>query len=332
MSRKNILLVSTAAIILLVILCTAKLYANNVNNNDFVFTIDGIPVANEEFNIFYQNNKAMTANYFKTKYNIDYNAAFWTSTYNGENPSDYAKQKAIDDLKKYKIEQLIMKEHQIIKDLSFDHFTENLEAENKERRLKLENKEPIYGLTQFTKLQYYSYLHSNRYANLINSLMDSPAYSLNDSVYREYYEKQKQFYSKGFKLEGQLITTANAAYQTIFNSVKDGKQDSSNSAVIESMALDLQEISKEDLIKRSLYELAIKLNENEFSEIFPYNNMNAIFKLTKKQSLGYKSFEDVKSDVKKLYINDKIQQQLADRLKTAKVIINQTAYDKLMFK
>ncbi|NOU93904.1 hypothetical protein GC093_11850 [Paenibacillus sp. LMG 31456] len=330
MKRKNIILISAAAIILLGILCTAKLYTSNASNNDFVFTVDGIPVANEEFYIFYQNNKAMTANYFKTKYNIDYSAAFWTSTYNGENPSDYAKHKAIDELKKFKIEQLIMQEHKIIKDLSFDHFTDNLDAENKERRRKIENKEPVYGLTQFNKMQYYSYLHATHYANMINSLMDNPAYNSSDSVYREYYERQKHFYSKGFKLEGQLITTASPTYETIFKSIKEGKLDSGNSIVLENLTLNLEEISKEELTKRSLYEVALKLNENEFSEIFPYNNVNAIFKLTKKQSLGYKSFDDVKSDVKKLYINDKIQEQITDRLKTAKVIINQPVYDKLM--
>jgi len=303
---------AAAAVLILAMTAAAVLffrpaYSSNTMAPDTVLTVNGTPVSLDEFNLFLQNNKAMAASYFQSKYHADYSEGFWNTSYQGEKPIDYVKQRTVDELKKLKVEQLLMKEHGEIRDLDFGQFRKSLEEENRARRAKIERQEQVYGLMQFSPLQYYSYLQSAHYTSLINTLMSDKKYSLPESVYRDYYERQKErYYNKGYLLEGQWLTDNPAA---------------------DTVTLDLRTMSKEDEAGRSLYNEAVKLSPGERSGPLPYNNGQAQFQLTKKQPLGYSSYDEVRSDVKKLYIHEDIQKQLADRLNTAKVQLHSAVYD-----
>lgn len=276
------------------------------------FTVNGSKVVQEEFGIFLQNQKALTTSYFQTNYHAEYSNEFWTTSFNGEIPIVYAKQKAVDELKRLKVEQQLMKENGEMSAASFDEFMQDLEQENALRRNKIANKETVYGLTQFSPYQYYNYVQSTHYTNLINSLASSKKYRFSDTVYKDYYEKQKEnYYNKGYIYEGDIVQNGISA---------------------EKIRLDLQAISKEDDLKRGLYATASKMQLDELSDPFPYQNGQARFKLTAKQALGYKSFEDVRSDVIKLYIHEDLQRQIADRLSNAVININGPVYDAVQMK
>lgn len=100
------------------------------------FTIDNYDVSESEFQAFLQSNKALTTSYFKRTYNADYDKDFWTASFNGENPLEYAKQKAMDELVKVKMEQIILKENGILSDISYEAFLKSYDQENKDRAKK----------------------------------------------------------------------------------------------------------------------------------------------------------------------------------------------------
>jgi hypothetical protein len=308
-----------------------------------VFTIDNVAVTEDEFNHILQNMKALTVNYFKEKYNADYSKNFWTSRYGGENPSEYAKQKAMNYLLKIKTEQIIMKENGIIQDLSYDVINESLKKENEKRKKKIESKKPIYGPVQYNITEYYSYYQEGNRQNLVEKWSKNFENTLSDDFFKEYYEKIKNQYLKkpdSFIYEKIAINAVPNGegileeFKKIASTEKvttdEAKQRTNPLINVEKGNLDPKKIKKEDPIENQLYEAFLGLNEGDFTDIFQLDQEDVIYRLIEKQNNGYENYSDVKKTVVKIYAQDQLDEQISKRLKNEKVKINHKVYDDLI--
>jgi hypothetical protein len=337
----NNLIVLSVAIVLVVFITIVASILHKTDKT--VFTIDEYEVTDDEFNHILQNMKALTVNYFKEKYNVDYSKNFWKSSYGGKNPSEYAKQEAMDYLLKIKTEQIIMKENGIIEDLSYEAINKHLKAENERRKKELENKRPIYGPVQYNITEYYSYHQNINRQALVEKWAKNFGHTLSDEFLEGYYGEIKDHYFKkadsviyekiavksepnGMEILEEFKKKASIAKLT----TDEATQSMDRFITVERKFIDPKEIKKEASIENELYEAFLELNEGDFTEIYQMDNEDVMFRMIEKQHNGYEHYSDVKNTVVKIYAQEQLDKRVSQRLKNVSVKINDPIYDKII--
>jgi hypothetical protein len=315
------------------------------SNTKTAFTIDKYNVSDREFEAFLQKNKALTTSYFKRTYNADYSKRFWTSTFKGENPLAYAKQKALDELTKVKIEQIIMMENGIVSDISYEAFLKSYEQENKDRAKKIANNQPIYGPQKYGIAEYYSYHQSMNVQKLINKWTKEAQSTLSDDELKAYYDKVKQtYFHKGYEYDYEKISIHNEAGKqeqlikirqaSIEKNIPVDEAAASfgESVTTEHLTLNLDETSKEDTLSQNLYIQFLDFSAGEFSDIEQSDSGWYMYRLVLKRDKGLEKYEDVKSSVIQLYVQERLDTEVGKRLKEMKVQLNKEVFHKITIK
>lgn len=149
MQKKKYNLVIGLMLVLIALLAVVGIPSKSTGNQTGLITVNTTQIAEEEFTMFLQDQKAMTVNYFVQKYNAEYGAEFWTTEYEGEVPLEVAKQAALEEVIRIKIEQEIAQELGLIKDNQFETIM----------KLAKEDKS-IYGVENLDFFQQYTVYHS----------------------------------------------------------------------------------------------------------------------------------------------------------------------------
>lgn len=299
-----------------------------------VLTIDDYPVTVSEFQVFLQNNKALTAGYFKRMYDADYGDDFWTSTYGGENPLHYAKRQTIEDVKKLKVEQIVMKEHGIIEDLSYRAFLKKLAEENDGRQRKIRNNEPVYGPKTYGANEFYSYTQSINYQRLVETLVQQERTSLTDAELKPLYEQVKRdYFHKGFDFDYEKMVAANGTeavdtLQGLRNSASAARGDIGQDQLpagirVETLHLDMEERSKDDDMARYLHNAFLTMQPGDFTEIIPTDAGAVTYRLVAVRDKGYEAYEQVKAPLIQIYVQKRLEQEIDQRIRDADVQINE---------
>lgn len=315
------------------------------SNANTAFSIGKYNVSDREFEAFLQNNKALTTSYFKRTYNADYGKSFWTSSFNGENPLAYAKQKALDELTKVKIEQIIMKENGIVSDISYEAFLKSYEQENKDRAKKLANKQPIYGPQKYGLAEYYSYYHSMNVQKLIDKWTKEAQRTLSDGELKSYYDKVKEpYFHKGYAFDYEKISLQNeAGEQEQLIKIRQASTEKNipvdeaaaflgEEVTTEHLTLNLDETSKEDTQSQNLYLQFLDFSTGELSEIEQSDNEWFMYRLVLKRDKGLEKYEEVKSAVIQLYVQERLEAEVGKRLKESKVQLNKEVFHNITIK
>lgn len=307
-----------------------------------VFTVDNIEVFYEEFNLHLQNKKALTANYFKEEYDVDFNDKFWTSTYHGENPTEYVKKQALDDLLEIKVEQMLMKENNIIQDISYHTFLENLQEENQKRKSDFENEKTIYGSTQYDTLEYYNYEHHINWQRLVGGKSKEFENELSDHTFNEFYwEIREDYFKQPDSFYYQVISINNEqktsiTLEDIKREILEGQatfedihQNHDISINVEVKTLDPEMISRDSIFERNLYDVFLELKEGDFTDTYLVDNEEVIFRLKNRNVGEYNKYKDVKKEVAKIYTQKQLEEEVSQRLRNIKVVFNDEVYDKI---
>jgi hypothetical protein len=312
-------------------------------NEKTAFTIDNYDVSESEFQAFLQSNKALTTSYFKRTYNADYDKDFWTASFNGENPLEYAKQKAMDELVKVKIEQIIMKENGIVSDISYETFLKSYDRENKDRARKVANNQPIYGPKKYGKAEYYSYHQSMNVQKLIDKWTKEAQSKLPDDKLKLYYDKVKQqYFHKGYEFEYERISIDSKAdvKEERWNEIvqaASSKNISLDEAAAslgvhlstEHLTLNLTETSKEDTLSQNLYTQFLDFSEGDYTDFDQSGDEMYRYRLLVKRDRGIEKYEDVKNAVIQLYVQERLQEDVSKRLKETKIEMNKEVFPKI---
>jgi hypothetical protein len=320
-----------------------------------VATVNGVPVSEQEFKLFLQDNTANTYNYFKQRYNVDNHPGFWTGTFGGEVPIEYARKQALDQLVRIKIEQSLAKKNGIMKDIRYSAFLRSLTEENKQRKEKLINNQVIYGPEQYNELDYFRYVHSNMLVQLKQKLAQGELRVSNPEI-DGYYNANHALFKKNNEVTVQIVigtagkesSAGKAANQSAVQASLAKLKDQADHGV------DLMDAVKAEnatgrinltIVEKTFGDLSSRtdsmeypesakkaqlLHQGETSDIFQENGYSAFLRCVGSTDMGYQSLADAEGYIKTL-LSDKKYSDLLDKLiESAKVEVVRKTYNRIM--
>lgn len=277
------------------------------NSEEYLLTVDGYGVTEDEFMLFLRDQKAATANYYWVNYEMQPDGEFWTTEVDGQTPTEYAKEKALDALVEAKEEFILADERGILEYQDYDGMMEDMEKENEERAAKEESGEAYYGLTEYTPFTYYQYLSGNVRAELEKNQEEIT--DPTEEQLKQVYEENKENLTLG------QVYNYSVRYE-------DGTE--------ETVSQNTREIGKEDTTIEDLIDNYFAyMQPGETITGYTYHGETADITLQSVENLGYMSFEVAEDSLRAFYARTEISSLLADRVENAEIEFDQERWDAL---
>ncbi|MEG0617381.1 MAG: hypothetical protein RR508_07430, partial [Oscillospiraceae bacterium] len=166
-SKKIITIISVAIIVIIVAILAIYI----ISKREIAGTVNTLPFYYEELNMYAQEQKAAVAADFSKKHNLDsFGAEFWDKQYDGETPKKALYDKALEALIRAKIIQEQAIELQVVAPADFNELRKALAQENNVRSGGASS-EIIYGPTEYSIVEYNSYLMSQTIDDLKSAII-----------------------------------------------------------------------------------------------------------------------------------------------------------------
>ncbi|MEK5416884.1 hypothetical protein [Paenibacillus sp. FSL L8-0708] len=235
--RKPTVIILFTALIVLALLMLGLTNKKAELPKNWIFTVDGYAVTEEEFQSFVKEQRAITVDYFFRTYGAQVDESFWTRQYgkNHETPSEYAKNSAMTALLMSKQEQFIADKRGIAPYQSFDELKSDMQEENVKRAKMDDSGETYYGLPQFDLYQYMQYLSGARWPDLIETQVKKTKMS-DTELQVEYASKSADYVRVADKLTAALATAGQAKEEKVLNRLDISKEDTESLKFWESLA------------------------------------------------------------------------------------------------
>lgn len=272
---------------------------------DYILTVDGYGVTEDEYLMFLRDQKAATANYYWVNYKMQPDNDFWHTEVDGQTPLDYAKALALTAAVTAKEKLLLAAEKDVTVYKNYPEMLDDMAAENADRAAKKANGEVFYGVTEFTPFTYYQYLTDNSGSELETVLEEEAAPT--DEELKQLYAEYAAVLSLGTTYT-YTITTGEETQELTQNTNSIGKADTVT----------------EDLI----YSYFVTMQPGESFD-YDYYGTPAVVTLVSVQDEGTQSFEEAKDSLRVFYARQLLQDLLDQRTRNAVVRIDQARYDAL---
>ncbi|WP_312149989.1 MULTISPECIES: hypothetical protein [Paenibacillus] len=235
--RKPTVIILFTALIVLALLMLGLTNKKAELPENWIFTVDGYAVTEEEFQSFVKEQRAITVDYFFRTYGAQVDEGFWTRQYgkNHETPSEYAKNSAMTALLMSKQEQFIADKRGIAPYQSFDELKSDMQEENVKRAKMDDSGETYYGLPQFDLYQYMQYLSGARWPDLIETQVKKTKMS-DAQLQVEYASKSADYIRVADKLTAALATAGQVKEEKVLNRLDISKEDTESLKFWESLA------------------------------------------------------------------------------------------------
>jgi len=316
-----------------------------------VLSINNTPVSIQEYNLFLDEEKAMTYNYFYQKYKVDNSKNFWTSRYSGESPIVHLKEKANERLKQIKFIQNYAAKMNLINLDNFDVFIKDWQNNNAKRKKKHKAGEIVYGPIHTNLRDYYFYIHSNLEIQLKDQL-NRTVFIPSDTELKNFFNKIKNshftyidtisvellsFPFKTLKEREHCLKLANKAsnlaltnnsLQQIQKKIKEGNYQ-------QKYFLDDVQLYGEENIDREIIKKSSILKEGEIKILAPKGIVNSniyVIKLLKPNKIKIRNFNEVSKEVLYFYKENKYKQLIDSLQKNIVVSFNKNIYEKITIK
>ncbi|MBG9736994.1 hypothetical protein [Paenibacillus alvei] len=238
--RKPTVLIWFAAVILIVLAVLMMILTTNKKvalPDNWLFTVDGYAVTDEEYLFYINEQRAVTVNYFYRTYGAQVDEGFWTRQYgeNQETPSEYAKKAAMTALLRAKQEQIIADERDIAPYRSFDELKSDMEDENA-KRAEMENTgDTYYGLPELDLYQYMQYVSGARWPDLVETQVEKTKMS-DAELQVEYASRSAEYVRTADELTAMFATTGQEMEEKVLNRLDISKEDTESLNFWESLA------------------------------------------------------------------------------------------------
>ncbi len=343
------------ALLLMIVGLVLFITFENKQPERVVALVNGEPISEQEFKMQMTQNRAYVYNYFQRKYKVSDGPKFWETGYGGEVPIKVARDKTLNECVRIKVQQILAKQKEILWDITFGGFLEDLKKENTRRKEAVSQGKAIYGPQQYDETGYYRYLFENRVIQLKDKLAENEL-KVSDTQLRQYYEeiKDKQFRKENLvtilKLtlpynirENENIKReeAQATMEQIRNKLLNGAgfRETAQSYKLKSpLKLTCSEQVMDSNTGRFdsrnnpiLRHTADETEVGQISPVFEEKNALIIIKCIAKKSGGYYDFNEYKDVIQGNLVDAKYN-DLIDRLvKEAKVEIKKEVYQRLTY-
>jgi hypothetical protein len=310
-----------------------------------VMTVNGEPVCEDEFIGTMSGLREKIFYHFSRKHDAGNKSEFWTTDYGGEVPADLLIQSTVEDMIRFKVEQLVMKTHGIAEDVCYEAFLEDLKQENQRRRSAMADNLPVFGPFQYEEKAYYQYLHSERTSKLKQLLAEKELLP-GDGEIDVYYADNREKYRNPDIIKIERISLPEEYFEAI-QSI-EGATDVNVMEKIHAMIRNgddfktvanyykysgVQGIGFEILVLdgstarifvRMFPEITLQLNSLEIGQvsgIIREADTFNIIKITQRQEGKYRSLEEVKGQIVRELIDEKYERLIQKSVESADVIL-----------
>lgn len=316
--------------------------------DEVIVTIDGYPVSREEFSLFIRDQRADAAQYFYTAYGAEMESGFWTAEFEGQTPSDYCKEKAMEEIVRYKTERILAFERGLVESVDYSNLMADMKSLNEKNANSIAAGEVTYGLAAFEPWQYLLYIRSDCNARLLKDETERQIDTIPEETVRTRYEEDKENYSKGFRVTYERLeadsSVAGIDLETALGKVADRASMKEESLEDAAAALKVlvnysvkQEISsekhagKDDIWEQFVQEEVMMLEPGTISSpLLLSGDKGCLLRGIERTTLGYDSFEDVKNSIIHEYAQEVLQATLEQRVKEASVVLDGDKYEQII--
>jgi len=313
----------------------------------WVAKVDGEPLSARLFERRLMRNRAAAYRYFSQKYGVSDSADFWTTPHAGETPLDWLKTRALDECVRILVEKTLARDHGVPTDTSYLAFLQRLERENQRRREAVAAGEPVYGPQQYGEDEYFNYSFTNMVIELKRRLA-ADEFAASDDVLRQRYEQSKDtLYNRGDRVvvlairvpfagrsekgltreEAQDAIAELRAKLTPDATLESLEAACGTAASVEEMAFDDSTARADGMIRAVALSEAMKLTPGQLSPVFEERMTFWVMKCVSREPLGYRSFDEVKDNVRSRYVDEKYGALVTDLVSKAQVEINRDVYN-----
>lgn len=339
---KKIWILATISIILIAlfiyILLQESLFSGESN---IIATVNGDFIYSEEFMDKLSEQIIPVQQYFKDEYKIIADNNFGEGNFGGESPLRKAKELALNECIKIKVEQQLGREKGLIEDIDYPAFLKQLKKENGRRKKAIENKEVIYGPIEYQKNVYFEYLRSNMELQLKEILENEEIKVADEDIVKHYEKTKASLYRKegAIKIIQVYLTYSEDEREAALKKIEHVKMKVDMKEKVENVLtseikykeqLFNETTAKQDAQSNSkIKTLAESLAVGKTSHIIEENHTFYFIQCIEREADGYKSFEETKENVKVKYIDEKYEAFIAGLVDAAKVDINESVFDKI---
>ena len=348
---------SVAVLVVTLALAATAAYAGSASDTEHrddslttcVAKVNGDPVSVRLFERCLARNRFSAFHHFGAKYGAKPDADFWTTSHEGETPTDWLKQRVIEECVRIKIELGLAKEAGIIADTSYAAFLRALDKENERRTECLAKGEPIYGPQQYKEDEFFLYVMNNaRIAT--QKRLSQERFSASEETLRECYESAKHtHYDRGHRVRTWAIDVqygeregypasltrdeAKAKIEEAKARLDDGDRfedvasDYNEDGALNEEVFDFETRSADKSHRAVRRDEAMALSDGETSDTFEDMSAFFILKCVERERLGYQPYEEVRESVKRRYLEGRYQALVEQLVRTAEVEVNSPVYE-----
>jgi hypothetical protein len=125
-----------------------------------VAKVNGMDITAVEFRRELDNQRAPVIDYFLRTYQANVTEAFWNTSYGGENPGMMAKDRAMEELIRRKVELGLGSRHGLLSGTAYGDLLEQMDRENKRRAEAVKASQPVYGPVRLAETVFIPYYMS----------------------------------------------------------------------------------------------------------------------------------------------------------------------------
>ena len=339
--KRFALVLSIISVVLVVAFVLGIVFVKDtkINDTDVIATVNGYDITAVEL----QNQMMAQKGYVIEEYGDDFETIdekFWTADVGGTTPIEILRERALDFLTRYKVEQQIAVENGILKkeNTTYEFFLEAMRRENQDRSQKIASGQVVYGVKEYTESSYFTYVYSNlqienkeKLGKKGNALYadDKELSAWYESVKEERYPKfdtiDMKFYqvaSSGYDSnDTELIKTQVNNARTDKENGKSDEEIKKNYKNIKIVEVNVDDSSASNIQKSfpSFFESLSSLKAGENSDVFSENGLVFFAKIISRKDGGYKELETYKSSIYTEYISEKYENYVLESVKKAKV-------------
>ncbi|RTE08768.1 peptidylprolyl isomerase [Paenibacillus whitsoniae] len=334
--------------------------AGRLSDRAFVAEVNGSPVTVKEFRSELERQRASVIDSFHRLYGAEYGNHFWQTSYNGETPEAAVKQRALDEIVKFKVELELAEQHGLVQGTSYEDLQREMAKENGQREAALKAKQPIYGPVQLDESAFRNVYISKLRIHLKEMLSESEL-KASDEELKRYDEQLKgsQFIDED-KIRFQKISVSYRDAQSggsgdqqkqaakklldairqradqgtpMNEAVKKQQTDNAGSSIrYTEEELNANTAGSYFKTQPMLFSiLAGGLQEGEISGVFEeaVRGEYVLIQITGREASGSTSFDKVENDVRKSYVDQAYAAYLTKLADEARVEINSKYYARI---
>lgn len=307
-----------------------------MNNVDYLLSINDAEVSEDEFRLFLQDQKASVAAYFYQEYGVEDSIDFWETSVEGEIPIEVAREQATSELLRLKIEQEIAVEYDVLETLVFENIVEDMSEEVNR-----------YGADNLSLFQEYTLYHSKILIDTINKFK-AKFNEVQDQEVKEYYKHhQNTLFKEADHIETIQIEIEQAEEgDELFDRIRLDLQSDQTISELKEKYKNFDQIKVKEKeytsqvgkdedsseLEMQLKDVSYMMQIGEVSEAIPFGNRNFIIKVISKEQGNFRDYEEVKETIASVIIEENFEQEVIQRMKGAKISLNEKAIQNIDMK